>query len=60
MNDYEIVYAYTIEELKKKVDEFVKRGYKPAGGVAWFVLKSYNSDTNVLCQAVYREAEERN
>ena len=58
MNDYEIVYAYTIEELKKKVDEFVKRGYKPAGGLTTFAKADGTPiHTMILCQAVYREEE---
>lgn len=46
---YIIVSDYILEDLVKKVNTLIKKGYKPKGGIA------ISEDTGYFYQAMYRE-----
>ena len=51
---YEIVCAYTLEELSMRVNSWAQDGFKPKGGVAVVMEPLGTVPTMIFYQAVYR------
>ena len=51
---YRVLTAQTIEKLEKKVNESIKDGWKPQGGVQFAKHLSYNSSIYEYVQAMIK------